>query len=252
MKTPHEQMAECYASYAAAQKSFAAGEPDGQNKMKEALGKIKACYDSNPEMFSAPDAPLMKAAGHTETQPSEGPDVITEEGPSNTEGQSFDGKHAFSAEEMEDPRIASVLRQLNTERESRRKSEQLLAGAVGRIVRKDFDSEVAELRRQGHELPSDESIAAQFKVCYSSATPKESIASFLGMLKSMPKRHSPAGLGTVLGAAGAAPVGRVERTPQERRSERTEVMEDLGVMFSAEDIEFGLAVSDSIDAVKAQ
>src|SRR6185437_3169883 len=243
-KKAHEQLAECYSSIAAGMKSFAAGEPDGENKLTEARKRLKACYDSNTEMFdSMPDEPLMKQSHALEKQPAKGTEIITEEGPSTLGDES--GVHSFSAE-GDDPRIAKLLKELQ-------ETKNQFAGAVGKLARKDFDSEIAELRRAGHELPPDDAIAAQFQVCFSSAKPKDALSSLLGMFKSMPKRASAASYGTVLGAAGISPAGGASATPAAaKRSERTKAHEDLGVMFSSDDIAFGLAIGDVLDtAAKA-
>lgn len=254
-KALHKKMAECYASYSAALASFAAGEPESENKLTEARRRIGEHYSANKAFFdSMPDEPLMKQAAAATSQPSEGPGVLPGESSPIPQGeQKYEGKHNFSADEMDDPRIANLIRERDSAIARAKQQEFLTAGAVGKLVRKNFDSDIADLRKE-RDLPPDAEIAKQFDVCFASGNPKQALDSLLGMFKAMPKRLTPADAGTVLGAAGATavPGAAAAGFAQAKRSDRTAAHEKLGVNFSAEDIDLGLKIGDVVAGVYAK
>lgn len=225
-------MGDVYAARAAAMKSYAAGEPDCDSKMQESQKRLHDLYSANSAVFSSamPDEPLISQASRLETQPGEGPAVITEEHPEDgADHAKHEGEHHFASD---DPKLAAALAEND-------KLQKQLAGLVGKMYRKDFAAEVEKLRGEGHELPPQPEIDKMYSVCFSAENPKNGVDAFLAFLKVMPKRPSRTG-DPILGAGGADPVDKPAADPAApNRRVRQKLASIPSLQFSADDIKLG-------------
>ena len=132
--------------------------------------------------------------------------------------------------------------------------QQQNAGLIGQKVRGDFDATIAELKREGHQLPADDAIAGMFSTCFSAADPQKAVASYVSLLKATPKRESLAGVGTVFGATGGAAADPAATAPAAGADAMPSLFSVLGDMnastFSSDDLKLGEALLKGIATKK--
>lgn len=233
-----------YAALGAAYAAMGAGEPGAEDKLKQARADYAAEFGSDPMADLAaggamPTVPADPALGGNPAAVPAGP---TDTVPTLPDAAMFaaDPAAAFDASTRV---VANIQRQMQQNRENdRRTIDQLkgiVTGLVGKEIRTQFAAEIAELKRNGHYLPSDESIDSQFAAAAKSG--KDGVDGLIALLKSTPKRDSLAGVGPVFGADNGNPAAK----PGPYNPDVASIMNDIGtaVNFSADDMAFGTMIA---------
>lgn len=206
LKGCHSAYASAYAAYEAAEESQKTGEPGSVEKLRDAGNKLAAalkslsgeCSEGDYEAGEG-DAPLAVAPP---------PPAAAGASPAyaSLEGIDFesDPSAAFAtvvgavkASRAENAKLVASLKSVT----------RLAEGLSGKLLRTEFSSEVEKLERDGHVLPGKDEIEAEFSAVVESTDPRSSMNRTLKMLRSLPKKPSPAAAGQIFTADTAGATG---------------------------------------------
>jgi hypothetical protein len=180
-----------------------------------------------------PDDPLVKhAMASMKGSPSKGPAVIKDKS-ADEAIHATDGDSNFTSGEM-DPAFAA---EQQGQAKRVRELEGLLTQALGQIHRTKFEADVEAIRRDGGQLPPQESIEQMYQVCFSSDDPVKASDTLLAMFRNAPKSASPDRVAG-LGAAGSSMPPTTDEQRAYGRSNRSIYEQALGANFSSDAIAF--------------
>jgi hypothetical protein len=230
-----EKQKAAFSALSAAFAAFAAGEPGSQDKLSEARASYSAAFEGEESPMELPADPTATAPG----APIDATATATGAGVPDFAANPAGAFEAVKIELGNNQRLAADQTKLIKVLQGQ------IAGMVGQKIRGDFDATVAELKREGHQLPADEAIAGMFGTCFSASDPQKAVTQYVALLKATPKRESLAAAGTIFGAEGAAASGKQKDAPG---ASLYDVLVDMNASnFSAEDLKLGEALLKGIN-----
>ena len=252
-----KDMAAMHQALCAAYASKEQGEPEADEKLKEAHKRYQSMQDTyaselgelggvrNDEAHGNPDKELGKGEPigfneEAEMKPEQAepldkvpPQAVAPVGGGNYSADfAADPEAAFSALRNEHE---STKRENANLKKSVGELTRTVNGLTGKMVRDEFFSFVDGLERQGTQLPPKEDIESMFSVCTSAKEPKKAIETYKGQLSKLPKRANLTEIGTVFSAGDVAkPIATTEKEIKESIARVQQY-----VNFSDEDIALG-------------
>lgn len=213
------------------------GEPEADEKLKEAHKRFQSMQDTyaaelgelggvrNDEAHGEPDKTLGKGEPvsfneEAEMKPEEAqpldkvpPQAVTAAGGNYSADFAADPEAAFSALRNEHE---STKRENANLKKSVSELTRTVNGLTGKMVSDEFFSFVDGLERQGTQLPPIDDIKAMFSVCTSAREPKKALETYKGHLSKLPRRANLTDIGTVFSAGDVAkPVATTEKDIKE-------------------------------------
>jgi hypothetical protein len=268
-KKHYAAMSDAYSAFAAACKSFSAGEPGGEDKVKEAKDKMEDCYSAackelgeKGEIFKHLSGPKRNAEEGFAASPGEMPTPMPES-PSATASPIEDGASPIPIGSNQEPKqgvsfsadpeaaFSALKHENDTHKQTIARLIELTNGLVGQNLQRSFAAEVDALRRDNVQLPDNAEIENMFSVCSQHPKPKEAIERLVSMLRKLPKAATPGTTGQIFSAtADAPPVSARKDTASGKADYSAQIkrIEDvMGTMnFSAGEYNLGAIVSDAI------